>query len=319
MENHLKLLPETGAERLVNALVNNSVTHLRRSPSSKAELVSQALLGTPVRILKEEEGMLFIQIPDGYLGWVNVNEVHFLEPDELSRYSNLQKIIYHSQYGFSYCEPAKSSLPVADLVIGCMLPVVSEKEAFYQVEYPDGRLAWVKRDEAIPSEDVFFNNQLLERIVVTALAFNGVPYLWGGVSAKNLDCSGLVSNVYFMNGIQMPRDADQQSLCGREISTEYDSSELVVGDLLFFGMKATAGQEERVNHVAIYIGQGEFIHAAGYRDRVSINSMDSTQGHFIDTYPEIFVRASRIIGEENMGFQPVAENAYYKEIIKEIK
>jgi hypothetical protein len=72
-----------------------------------------------------------------------------------------------------------------------------------------------------------------------------------------------------------------------------------------------------VSHVAIYIGEGEFIHAAGYRDRVGINSMDSTQAHYIDTYPEIFVRATRIIGEDNQGFQPVSGNPYYKEIIKQ--
>ncbi len=73
----LRLLPEDDPDRLVNALVNNSVAHLRKKPSSKTELVSQALLGAPVRILKEAEGMYLVQVPDGYMGWLNVNEVHF--------------------------------------------------------------------------------------------------------------------------------------------------------------------------------------------------------------------------------------------------
>lgn len=315
LENQLLLLPENGDGRLVNGLVNNSVAHLRREPSSKAELLTQALLGTPVRILKEEDGKRLIQIPDGYLGWVNVNEVYFLEPDELARFRDAKKIIFHSQYGFAYSEPDELSLPVADLVIGCMLSVVSQKGEFFEVDYPDGRRAWVKNEEVIAAEDVFYNELEGSEVVATALGYNGIPYLWGGNSAKNIDCSGLVSNVFFMNGIQFPRDADQQSYCGREITSEFVSTELVAGDLLFFGRKATGERKERVTHVSLYIGEGEFIHAAGYRDRVSINSMDTTQFHFIESYPDIFVRATRIIGEKKNGFMSLAENPYYKEIL----
>jgi gamma-D-glutamyl-L-lysine dipeptidyl-peptidase len=315
LENLLLLLPENGDGRLVNGLVNNSVTHLRREPSSKAELLTQALLGTPVRILKEEDGKRLIQIPDGYLGWVNVNEVHFLEPDELARFRDAKKIIFHSQYGFAYSEPDELSLPVADLVIGCMLSVVSQKGEFYEVDYPDGRRAWVKNEEVIAAEDVFYNELEGSEVVATALGYNGIPYLWGGTSAKNIDCSGLVSNAYYMNGIQLPRDADQQSYCGREITSEFVSTELEAGDLLFFGRKATGERKERVTHVGLYIGEGEFIHAAGYRDRVSINSMDTAQLHFIESYPDIFVRATRIIGEKKNGFMSLAENPYYKEIL----
>jgi uncharacterized protein YgiM (DUF1202 family) len=312
----VRLLPEHDQDRLVNALVNNSVAHLRRNPSSKSELVSQVLLGTPVRILKEEEGMFFIQVPDGYMGWVNMNEVHFMEAEELSAYRDMEKLVYASQYGFAYSGPDENSLPVADLVLACTLPVIAQKGAFYQVLYPDGRLAWVKEKEVLPAADVFNKVATREEVILAAMDFHGLPYLWGGASAKNLDCSGFVSNVFFMNGIQMPRDADQQSFCGRVITTRYDASELEIGDLLFFGRKATPEEAERVSHVAIYKGESEFIHAAGFRDRVSINSMDSTQANFIDTYPEIFVRACRIIGEEPKGFLPIVRNNYYKELIK---
>ena len=63
------------------------------------------------------------------------------------------------------------------------------------------------------------------------------------------------------------------------------------------------GKQENVTHVAMYIGEGEFIHSAGYRDRVSINSMDSTRENYIERYPEIFVRSVRILGEEACWFQ----------------
>ena len=314
IRNELVLLPEEGTERTINGLVNNSVCHLRGGLSSKDELVNQSLLGTPVRILKEAHGKVLVQLPDGYLGWTNVNEVHALDAEEMAVYRNAEKCIFTGQYGISYSEPDIHSLPVSDLVLGNILPVMGEKGEFFEVSYPDGRQAWVLKTEVTDAKDIFLHIPLKKELVQTALAFNGVPYLWGGTSSKDIDCSGFVSNIYYMNGIQLPRDADQQSYCGRVVAEEFKSAGLEAGDLLFFGRKAEEGRPERITHVGMYIGDGEFIHSSGWRDRVSINSMDSTQAHFIESYPEIFVRATRILGEEATGFAPLSENPFYKEI-----
>ncbi|MCK4746299.1 MAG: C40 family peptidase, partial [Bacteroidales bacterium] len=315
VEITLLLLPEGGSGQVVNGLVNNSVAHLRAKPSSKTEMINQALLGTPVRILKEEDGWYLVQTPNQYLGWVNDSEIQSIDETELTGFREAQKIIYTEQYGFSFTEPDETSMPVSDLVIGCLLPIISDESDFYKVEYPDRRLAWVKKDEAIQAEHLFNKTLQQEELVKTALNFNGIPYLWGGTSSKAIDCSGLSSLSFFLNGTLLPRDTDQQSQCGRVVTTDYDHQELVTGDLLFFGRKATDTRPENVSHIAIYLGDSEFIHAAGYRDRVSINSMDSTRENFIESYPEIFVRAVRIIGETGDGFQPIAENSFYKEII----
>lgn len=299
----------------MNALVNNSVIHLRREPSSTKELVTQALLGTPVRILKTEGGKSLIQVPDRYIGWVNTKEVYAVDEEGLAAYRDAEKVIYTPQYGLAFSEPDMLSMPVTDLVIGNIISKVSEEGGFTQVSYPDGRLGWVKSSELVPAEEIFYKTTLKENLVQTSLKFHGIPYLWGGTSSKTIDCSGLVCNVYFMNGIQLPRDADMQALIGKELTTSMAPDGLEAGDLLFFGRKASEGKEENVTHVAMYIGNGEYIHSAGYKERVSINSMDSTMGSFIERYPEIFVRAVRILGEEYDGFLPIAENAFYKEII----
>jgi len=319
VENRIILHAEGGDGPLVNALVNNSVIHLRREPSSAKELVTQALLGTPVRILLTEGGKSLIQVPDGYIGWINTAEVSKLDQDELWAYREAEKLVFNAQYGMAFSEPDEASMPVTDLVLGNILCKVSEESGFTQVKYPDGRLAWVKSTEMLPAEDIFYKTTLKDNLVQTALQFHGIPYLWGGTSSKTIDCSGLVCNIYFMNGIQLPRDADMQALIGKELSTEFVSDPLEPGDLLFFGRKASEGREENVTHVAMYIGDGEYIHSAGYRERVSINSMDSTRENFIERYPEIFVRAVRIIGEDHEGFRSIAENAFYKEIISTTK
>jgi len=311
----LVLLPVEEDGRLVNGLVNNSVIHLRKEPSSKTEMVSQALLGKPVRILKEAHAKYLIQTPDGYLGWVNIPEVHYMSKEDLAAYRETQKIIFTAQYGFAYSEADEASLPVADLVIGCMLSVVSVNSDYYQVKYPDGRLAWVKKKEAQMAEDVLLKPLRKEELVKTAMAFHGIPYLWGGNSSKAIDCSGLIYNVYFMNGIQLPRDGDQQIFCGSVVSSEYNPEGLETGDLLFFGRKATDTQPEAITHVAMYLGDGEFIHSAGHHERVSVNSMDPEAENFIERYSEIFVRTVRIVGEEYSGFQPVIENSFFKEIL----
>jgi hypothetical protein len=315
VDNRLILLPADGGDHMINGLVNNSVAHLRSRPSHMADLVTEALLGTPVKILKQVEGWCVIQTPDKYLGWVKDAEVQGMDQAALAKHKDSHKVIYTEQYGLSYAAPDPASRPVSDLVIGCILPVEGEESGFYQFSYPDGRLAWVKKEETIHADEVFFQQITGEGLAATAVDFHGIPYLWGGVSSKAIDCSGLSSTVFFMNGILLPRDADQQSSCGREITSEFTSEGLETGDLLFFGRKAAEDLEERVTHVAIYLQDGDFIHAAGYRDRVSINSMDSTRENFIPEYPDIFVRASRIVGEEMKGFEPVAENAFYREII----
>jgi hypothetical protein len=268
-----------------------------------------------VHILKTEGGKSLIQVPDGYIGWVNTEEVHAIDEEELAAYREAEKLIFTAQYGMAYSEPDVLSMPVTDLVIGNILSKVSEESGFTQVSYPDGRLGWVKSNELVPAEEIFYKTTLKENLVQTALRFHGIPYLWGGTSSKNIDCSGLVCNVYFMNGIQLPRDADMQALIGRELTTDFASDGLEAGDLLFFGRKASDGKEESVTHVAMYIGDGEYIHSSGHRERVSINSMDSTKESFIERYPEIFVRAVRIFGEEDDGSRPITENAFYKEII----
>ena len=309
----IDLLPLDGNIQLVTGLINNSVANLRSNPRHSAEIATQALLGTPIRILKKEGDWYLIQTPKKYLAWVDAPALAEINSAELSNYKKSKKVIFNKQYGFSYSEPNDNSLPVSDLVIGCILPVVSSNSNFYKVQYPDKRQAWVKKDEVIDAEEVFNKKLDGNELVTTAEKFMGIPYLWGGSSSKAIDCSGFSSTIYFMNGTVLQRDASQQTKYGKEITTDYDYKDLKKGDLLFFGRKASDSLTERVTHVAMYKGDSEFIHASG---KVRINSIDSTRNNFIPEYAPRFVRAVRVIGETDKdGFQQITENDFYKQII----
>ena len=106
------------------------------------------------------------------------------------------------------------------------------------------------------------------------MTFMGIPYMWGGMSAKAIDCSGFVKMVMFLNGIILPRDASQMAYVGETVDISNGFDNLKPGDLLFFGRKATEKQKERVIHVAIYIGNKKFIHSQGYVHISSFNPDD---------------------------------------------
>jgi hypothetical protein len=92
-----------------------------------------------------------------------------------------------------------------------------------------------------------------EELVRTARKFIGVPYLWGGETQKGFDCSGLTLVCYRLNGLNLPRNSRAQFAAGQKVAR----SRLETGDLVFF---ATHGGQ-RVTHVGIYAGGGQFIHA----------------------------------------------------------
>jgi len=99
------------------------------------------------------------------------------------------------------------------------------------------------------------------KILETAYNYLGVRYRYGGTTPEGFDCSGFVRYVFSENGIKLGRSSRDQALAG----THVPLSALKPGDLIFFSMHSR--RHHRIDHVGLYIGDGQFIHAASSRSR----------------------------------------------------
>lgn len=170
--------------------------------------------------------------------------------------------------------------PNTDSSIITMMPLGEELEV---IETSDG---WIKvnvdNDEGYVSADyVEISTELPKAMTMTevrygqgvsdvrvalvqyATQFVGNPYVWGGTSlTRGADCSGFVLSVYANYGVSLPHSSGAQSNCGTKIS----AAEAKPGDLFFYG------NGSRINHVAIYIGNGRVVHASSPKSGIKISS-----------------------------------------------
>jgi cell wall-associated NlpC family hydrolase len=103
-----------------------------------------------------------------------------------------------------------------------------------------------------------------DEVAIRAISLLGAPYQWGGNGPTAFDCSGLVRFIHDQLGIVAPRTAAEQF----SAATPVPLSELEPGDLLFFRIKG------RISHVAIYTGEGRFVHAPQTGRPVELRMLD---------------------------------------------
>jgi len=303
-------LPSEELGDKIFGVVNISVANIRTKPEHSAEMATQALLGTPLKIYKKKGGWFMVQTPDDYIGWLDDDGFSQMNKVEFDIWNNSEKIIVTNKFGFSFSGKDENSVPVSDLVAGNILKFKNVDDSFTEVEYPDGRIAFIPFKHVQNYHSWLKSLEINQKnLISTAKSFMGLPYLWGGTSAKGVDCSGFTKTIYFLNGVLLPRDASQQVNVGELVDTENGFDNILPGDLLFFGRKADGDKKERATHVGMYIGDTEFIHSSGM---VKINSLDSSRENFSEYRFKSFIRAKRIISSLDKNGVKLLSNYLFK-------
>lgn len=305
------VLPDTAdLKGMTYGLANVSVCANRSSPSNTAEMVTQMLMGTPMKILRHRSGYYLVRTPDLYLSWVSDNLIQALDSLSFVNWQTSNRLIVNKFHSRAYSSPSTSSLPVSDLVIGNIIQIKNAKGKFFEVVLPDKRQAFVlKKEVEVLQKEKYQTPGSGDDIVKFAKEFTGIPYLWGGSSVKGVDCSGFTQCCYFNHGILLPRDASQQVQEGIPVpitqTGKVDFStclkNLKPGDLLFFD-----NGQGKVTHTGIYCGNGIFIHSSGM---VKTSSLDSSESNY-DYHVRHLQQARRYIGT-NSNKLTILNSPYY--------
>jgi cell wall-associated NlpC family hydrolase len=225
------------------------------------DVVTQAILGTNLVIEASQEGWHDVLLPDQARGWIQGHQVRTYAPAEPPYASAGQVAEVHNLMAFLYPEPdGTAHAPALQVTIGARLELADVREDWVGVALPSGAVCWMRRgDGTITDAGSPRPRHSVEQVIRTARRFLGLPYLWGGTTPLGIDCSGFVQLVYGLNGVRLLRDSRIQYT--QPDLAPVEREELQAGDLLFFG-------QERISHVGLYLGAGEFIHATSHQTPV---------------------------------------------------
>jgi hypothetical protein len=139
-------------------------------------------------------------------------------------------------------EPSEEAERVTELLRGDPVRIEERHDGWARIVTAYDYRGWV-RDDALARRD--------GDPVAEARAYLGAPYLWGGMTERGIDCSGLVHMAYRRLGLLVPRDADEQEEAGTPVA----EPDLRPGDLV------TYGDERDTTHIAFWLGEGRILHS----------------------------------------------------------
>ena len=224
---------------------------LRRTPAHDAMLVSQLFHGDQVRVYESKGGWAWLQnTSDGYVGYAEVAALSDTV-DSMSHWVRVPR-------SFVFPAPDEKAPPLDALPMTARVRVLSEQGSYSEIAWApgsNGGSGWV------PTRHLLADGETVEDFVATALAFLGMPYLWGGRTSLGLDCSGLVQVALNAAGLPALRDSDQQ--------------EASLGEPRPLDAPATRGDLYYMpGHVAIALDRWRVVHANAHDMMTSIEPLD---------------------------------------------
>ncbi len=250
-------------------ILNKAVVPINLNPNFESQMADEGLYGMIVKILEEKEnGWYLIESSYDYSGYVHSSNI-ILDDERAKSWKKRAYTTIHHNIVDVMTNPSYKGYVVGLLTKGAtVISTGKEEDNWIEIELADGEISWIRKDFAKPKVEVggyVDKTELRKRLVDTALSYLGTQYRWGGKSPLGIDCSGLCSISYLLNGIKIYRDAVLKDKYMKEISIK----EIKLGDLIFFP-----------GHVAMYIGDDRYVHSSSGINGVNINSLNPVHGDY---------------------------------------
>ncbi|MEN6357129.1 MAG: NlpC/P60 family protein [Armatimonadota bacterium] len=173
--------------------------------------------------------------------------------------------------------PGTGSNKISTLSVGTTAKLLATRGAWAKVALSNGTCGYVHRSLITKGQGsastannsnvrMACASQASDNLIQTALACRGSRYIRGGTSRGGFDCSGFTRYVFAKYGISLPHSSAAQAGLGTAVSR----NSLKSGDLVFFQT-----YRRGISHVGIYVGGGQFVHAATYGRGVRVDSLNS--------------------------------------------
>ena len=221
------------------ATVTTETLYVRAEASTECDIIGMVPQAADLLVMEETEGWVKVDIEEGQ-GWISTEYVslhsEFVQAE--SREEEERRLAKEEEER----KKAQAAAAAAQAAQAAANASTTQEE----ISYP-----------------VSGGSEMGQAVANYALQFVGNPYVYGGTSLTNgADCSGFVLSIFAKYGISMPRVAAAQATVGTSISAD----QLLPGDLIFYGKGGY------INHVAIYIGGGQVIHASTERTGIKISN-----------------------------------------------
>jgi cell wall-associated NlpC family hydrolase len=282
VDNQLQTLPvlELGDTSLGFLKTSHCLSYER--PSGQVDRQGRRGVGTdclyaePLYLLRQEGDEMLVHSGEGYLGYIPADQIQRVTEAEFARYFDGSTVRLVANFKVS-----------DDLTIpeGARLKLTKAGETAVVAELPTGEKI------EIPAELCSVHPQptdQIETIISNAAKLKGTKYVWGGRGSAGIDCSGLVQIAYATVGWHLPRDANQQYYLGRLTGTRSHTSAMRRGDTMYF-----LGDDGRIRHTAIYLGDGKYLNAE--LPHVRVGSMDPADENYNEQRQTSFAFAKRLV------------------------